>query len=94
MSMETGKRRRGEEEAEAEGAAEAWAQSFAGLEEEAQFLYLKHLAAAPLSKMHLQYLLGEVGDDDEDEEEFGEEEEGEEASEEGEEEGASGEEDE
>jgi len=64
-----------------------WATEFDSLEEDDQYTYLEMLAPK-LSKMHLQFLQGIIGfDDDEDEgeDDFGEEEE--EDDEDGEEEG-------
>ena len=62
--------------------AQKWAETFGGLDEEDAYTYLEELAPH-LDRMHVQFLQGIIGFDDEGEEEedFGESDEGEEGSE-------------
>merc|ERR1712228_824750 len=87
---ETRKRRKTEEDKGVGEKALKWAEEFAQLEEDDQYTYLEELAPR-MTKMHLQFLQGIIGfdDDEEDgeEEDFGEEDEDEDGEDEGEGEG-------
>ncbi len=71
--------------------AQKWAETFGGLDEDDAYVYLEELAPH-LDRMHVQFLQGIIGFDDEGEEEedFGESDEGEEGSEDDGEEGVPG----
>mmetsp|Transcript_75463 Transcript_75463/g.125824 ORF Transcript_75463/g.125824 Transcript_75463/m.125824 type:complete len:95 (+) Transcript_75463:32-316(+) len=80
---EARKRRKVEEDKGVGEKALKWAEEFNALEEDDQYTYLEELAPR-MTKMHLQFLQGIIGfddDDDEGEEEFGEDDEGEEGEE-------------
>ena len=58
--------------------AQKWAETFGGLDEEDAYTYLEELAPH-LDRMHVQFLQGIIGyDDDDDEDDLGEEDDGEE----------------
>jgi len=83
----TKKKRKAEDDAGISDKAMKWAEEFDALEEDDQYTYLEELAPR-MTKMHLQFLHGIIGfDDEEEEEEFGEDDEDDEEGEDGEEEG-------
>ena len=66
-------KKRKQETSDIADAASKWAAEFENIGEDDQYTYLEELAPR-LNKMHLQYLQGIIGfDDDEDEDDFPEE---------------------